>query len=230
MRVAISSVYASSNPFQPVVPVASSDSEKPTSTVLSMPEGRAGARPDALSDLYLLYRRDVVEFVRRKFGAGPPEPDDVAQAVFLQLAAQSQLDAIQNPRSFLLKSAQNVVLGYHRKHARRKHQPNDLERVAQKLASDIDPEQVATGEQRLGMLLNFIVQLPADKRQMIVLSRFHGMSCEAIGQLQGVSAEAVQKQIERILKDCLAKLRIREDIDTGEPGSARWKGKAQDRA
>lgn len=195
-----------------------------------MPDGRGNVPPDPLSDLYLLYRRDVVEFVRRKFGSGPPEPEDVAQAVFLQLAAQNQPDVIQNPRSFLLKSAQNVVLGYHRKNARRKHQSTDLEDPAQKHSSDIDPEQVVTGEQRLRMLMSFIVKLPADKRRMIVLSRFHGMSCEAIGRQLGLSTQAVQKQIERILKDCLAKLRIREDIKTGELGSARWKGKAQDRA
>src|SRR5688572_5390118 len=65
---------------------------------------------DSLSLMYLHYRQDVINFVRGKFGPGPPEPEDVAQAVFLQIAAHSDVATLRSPRSFLLKSAQNLVL------------------------------------------------------------------------------------------------------------------------
>jgi len=192
-----------------------------------MPGGKTGVAPDPLSELYLRYRRDMIDFVRRKFGPGPQEPEDVAQAVFLQIAAGGHPAPTDNPRSFLLKSAQNVVLDHHRRNARPKHQAGDVEHTSQKYLSDIDPERVVTGEERLRMLMSVIAKLPADKRRMVFLSRFDGMSCEAIGQRLGLSSEAVQKQIERVLKECLAKLQAREQIG---PGPAGQKGKAQGRA
>lgn len=167
-------------------------------------------RSDPLSLLYLRHRRDIVEFVRRKFGSGPPEPEDVAQAVFLQLASQGDSDSIRNPRSFLLKSAQNLVLDYRRRVQRQRDSAEELKWQAQENLSDFDPERVVTGKERLKMLLRVLERLPVEKRQMILLARVQGLSCEEIGRRLGVSAEAVQKQIERVLKDCLSSLDIEE--------------------
>lgn len=212
--------------------MTSVDSEKPTATVLPLRSGKLEVPPDPLAELYLRYRRDVVDFVRRKFGSGPPEPEDVAQAVFLQLAAQHRPELIQNPRSFLLKSAQNLVLDHYRRNARPKHHVDALEHPAQNYLSDVDSERVVTGKERLNMLMDVIAKLPADKRCMVILSRFHGLSCDAIGQRLGLSGEAVQKQIERVLKECLATLRSREAIeaDGGQALAVLRKGKAQDGA
>jgi iron complex outermembrane receptor protein len=103
----------------------SSDTQNQTADILAFQ-----APADPLAALYLRYRRDIVEFVRRKFGPGPPEPEDVAQAVFLQLASHGDASLIQNPRSFLLKSAQNVVLDHHRRTQRQRESSGELERQA----------------------------------------------------------------------------------------------------
>lgn len=161
---------------------------------------------DRLASMYLRYRGDLVEFVRRKFGPGPPEPEDVAQAVFLQLASSSSTALIQSPRSFLLKAAQNVVLDYHRSKARRRDFVGELQRRVGDNVSDLDPERVVAGEERLRRLVGVLGRLPARKRQMVLLNRIYGMSCEEIGQRMGVSSEAVQKQIERVLRECLTAL------------------------
>ena len=193
----------------------SGDTQKQTAEVLGFP-----TPADPLSALYLRYRRDIVEFVRRKFGPGPPEPEDVVQAVFLQLASQGDPGLIQNPRSFLLKSAQNVVLDHHRRLQRQRDPTGELERNTRELLSDFDPERVVTGKERLRMLLRVLERLPVQKRQMVLLSRVHGLSCEAIGRRLGVSAEAVQKQIERVLKDCLIALDASERRVGGRKGNA----------
>lgn len=161
---------------------------------------------DRLASLYLRYRGDVVEFVRRKFGPGPPEAEDVAQAVFLQLASGSSPELIQNPRSFLLKAAQNVVLDYHRRTTRRRDSTAELQHRIGENVSELDPERVVAGEERLRRLVRVLGGLPAQKRQMVLLSRIYGMSCEDIGQRMGMTGEAVQKQIERALRECLAAL------------------------
>jgi RNA polymerase sigma factor (sigma-70 family) len=178
---------------------------------IDLPQGQGAQRPDALSALYLRHRQDVVDFVRRKFGAGPPDPEDVAQAVFLQLAAHGRLRQVDNPRSFLLKSAQNLVLDHHRRSARQRSHADDLPPAAREM-SDFDAERVVTGKERLQMLVEVLARLPADKRQMVLLNRIHGWTCERIGRHFGVSGEAVQKQIERVLKECLARLDGAEEL------------------
>lgn len=190
-------------PSHPAYPVSVSDGtpSKYSAQILPLPEPSA-----PLSALYLRYRRDIIEFVRRKFGPGPPEPEDVAQAVFLQLAAQRDPALIQNPRAFLLKSAQNLVLDHHRRAGRQEGPARELESRAREKMSDFDLERVVTGEERLNVLLRLLERLPAHKQQMVLLSRIHGLSCEDIGRRLGMSAESVQKQIERVLKDCLTAL------------------------
>jgi RNA polymerase sigma-70 factor (ECF subfamily) len=169
----------------------------PKAQVLALPVGDGGGA--SLSALYLRYRQDVIDFVRGKFGPGPPEPEDVAQAVFLQFAAQGQAEAVRNPRSFLLKSAQNLVLD-HRRHAARR------EKIFPQPVSELDVERVVAGQERLNMLIDALSCMPPQKRQIVLLSRVHGWSCERIAGRFGMSAEAVQKQIERILKDFLSRL------------------------
>jgi RNA polymerase sigma factor (sigma-70 family) len=181
--------------------VTSRESRPRTAEILALPEPA-----DSLSGLYLRYRRDIVDFIRRKFGPGPPEPEDVAQAVFLQLAAQGERERIEDPRSFLLKAAQNVVLDHYRRSQRQPAPASGHELESRENLSEIDPERVVTAEERLRVLMCVLERLPARKRQMVLLSRIHGLSCQEIGRRLGVSAEAVQKQIERVLKDCLVAL------------------------
>ncbi len=175
-------------------------------TVVALSPASDGVGADPLSSLYLRYRQDVVDFVRRKFGPGPPEPEDVAQAVFLQVAAQGHPELIRNPRSFLIKSAQNVVLDYRRRSARRQAHVDEFSGDPPQVMSDFDAERVVTGEERLKMLAQALARLPRDKRQIVLLSRIHDWSCERIGSRFGMSADAVQKQIERVLKECLLQL------------------------
>jgi len=176
------------------------------SKITVLPVASRQSQAGSLSALYLRYRPDVIEFVRRKFGAGPPEPEDVAQAVFLQLASQSDPELIRNPRSFLLKSAQNLVLDHRRSLARRRSHVDEFPGEFVTPMSDFDTERVFTAKERLKLLVEVLNRLPRNKRQIVLLSRIYGWSCERIGMRFGMSAEAVQKQIERVLRECLSKL------------------------
>jgi len=195
--------------------MADDPTKSSAANILALPVEQRTPAPDSLSGLYLRYRRDIVEFVRRKFGPGPPEPEDVAQAVFLQLAANTGRAPIQNPRSFLLKAAQNIVLDHHRRVRRQREPTQELIAQSRENLSDLTPERVVTGEERLRILLRVLERLPAEKRQMVLLSRIHGLTCEAIAARLGVSAEAVQKQIELVLKECMTAMNTMERTGGG---------------
>jgi RNA polymerase sigma factor (sigma-70 family) len=150
-------------------------------------------RDNGMEVLYARHWGELCHYIKKQFGAGPPDPQDVAQEAFMKFATVDDREAIDNPRAYLFRTAHNVLVDEHRRLALRRTSPNDTE--AQPVSDDRTPERVLIGRERLAILTRTLLAMPAARRRSFLLNRLQGLSCAAIARTTGYSESAVKKHI-----------------------------------
>lgn len=171
-------------------------------------------RDNGMDVLYARHWGELCPYIKRHFGAGPPDPQDVAQEVFMKFAAIDDREAIDNPRAYLFRSAHNVLVDEHRRLALRRASPSDTE--TQPVNDDRTPERVLIGQERLEILTRSLRAMPAARCRSFLLNRLQGLSCAAIGRMTGYSESAVKKHIGVALTELEAALTEAERTDLSD--------------
>jgi RNA polymerase sigma factor (sigma-70 family) len=160
----------------------------------------AGQEPSS-PDLKLLYRahwQELCRYVSHTFGNGPPEPEDVVQIAFTRYAALDVPQRVQNPRAFLFTTVRNIVLDHRRSQDRVERYVKDaLIRAGEVLEDEISPERVLMARQRFDILNSAIKRLPDKQQRVLAMSRYHGMTYEAIAERTGWSLADISRQVTR---------------------------------
>ena len=162
-----------------------------------------GSETPLVSELYKHYWSELCAYLTARYGSGPPEPADVAQQAFTQFVALEDRARIKNPRAYIYAAARNYVVDQHRANQRKSaYQPQfeyceNLDGV-----DELSPEKVLSEKQRFEIFTQALDKMPAQRRRMILLQRFEGLTCEEIGKRFGMQGATVQKQIRRALIDC----------------------------
>lgn len=161
----------------------------------------AGRQRELLGEVYRRHWLELCRYVASTFGAGPPDPEDVAQQAFVRFAALDDPDAVDNPRAYLYRTAHNIVVDEHRRAARRMaHQTVEIEAGAEK-SDDRSPERVLLARERLQVITRAVQALPVKCRRSFLLHRVHGLSCAEIARRTGYSQSAIKKHVVRALAD-----------------------------
>lgn len=182
----------------------------------------APRRPQALSlaEMYGHYRAELLTLLRRTLGRGPPEPEDIVQQTFLNLAAQPA-GALVNPRAYLHRTAHNIAINSgKRERVRRKYIESLPDHPGEMLASrpDWDPAVVLQSRQRYALLKAAILALPQRRRLFLLMNRVEGLSYAEIGRRMSLSESVVRKQVALAVAACTAALREAEEPRNG-PGT-----------
>lgn len=177
-----------------------------TDAAISDPAGddKLAVVPSALDldCLYKSYGRELCGYLRQRFGAGPPEPEDIAQASFARLAT-ALTSEIDHPRSFLYATARNLVSDYRRRQCHRNSHVDDMLHIAQHtMLDEITPERVLLDRERVRILSDALASLPERQRNIFLLSRLDGLPYAEIATRVGISASNVQKLVQRALAKC----------------------------
>lgn len=169
-----------------------------------VPLARVVAADTFLARVYRDHRAELANFVRRKFGEGPPEPEDVVQAAFMKLAAFDAPETIANPRAFLYRTAKNIAIDARRRLARRAAWAEGEGRVeaAEHEESVFTPERVVIGRQEFAVLENAVRALPAKHRRFLLMNRVDGLTFAEIARREKVSASGVAKIVAQALERC----------------------------
>jgi RNA polymerase sigma factor (sigma-70 family) len=171
----------------------------------------AMVRPDTGMDvLYARHWGELCHYIKKHFGPGPPDPEDVAQDAFMKFAAIDDREAIDNPRAYLFRMAHNILVDEHRRLALRRANPGDTE--TRPASDDRTPERVLVGRERLEILTGCLRAMPAARRRSFLFNRLQGLSCAAIARMTGYSESAIKKHIDLALKDLEASLSQAERI------------------
>lgn len=167
-------------------------------------------RDNGMDVLYARHWSELCHYIKKHFGAGPPDPEDVAQEAFMKFAAIDDREAIDNPRAYLFRTAHNALVDEHRRLALRRANPRDTE--AQPVSDDRTPERVLVGQERLEILTRSLRAMPAARRRSFLLNRLQGLSCAAIARMTGYSESAVKKHIGLALTELEAAVTAAERI------------------
>lgn len=172
-------------------------------------ESAAPAQPldrEAQTRLDHLYREhwaELVAYVRRSFGAGPPDPEDAVQAAFARYATLPNPEFVNSPRPFLYRLATNFVLDFKRKAQVRARFAAGAE-MEQMFggAEEITPERVLEAKERAGRLEGVLARLKPAYREAIVLNRVHGLSIAEIARRLSLSESEVRRRLQKALLVC----------------------------
>lgn len=160
-----------------------------------------------LNDIYRRHWLELCRYINKTFGAGPPEPEDVAQAAFTRFAALDQPERVENPRAFLFATARNLVVDQARRdQVRRRHAEATRAEGPEREADPLSPEEIVLQRERLAVLKTIIERLPGKRRRIFILNRVHHLTLAEIAANEGISTRAARGHIERALADIKAEM------------------------
>lgn len=164
-----------------------------------------------LQTVYDTYWPELCRYLTSRFGEGPPDPQDVVQQAFTQLATMDQPEKLENPRAFLYRTAINTAIDHKRRAQRRSRILRSVyPATGEEISDDLGPERVLLAKHELEVLERAILALPERERTFFLLNRLEGMSFAEIARRTGRSESGVRLIIERALAKCQAALRRSE--------------------
>ena len=145
---------------------------------------------------YRRYFATLASNLRATYGAGPPDPEEVAQRAFDRLLARESLDDIADLEGFVWICARNVIMS--EKRAERVRQ-NNKEQVALRFfgatCDEFDPERVLMAKEQLALVMEALEAMPERRRRIFMLNRVHGLTPEQAGRRCGVSRSSAVRHI-----------------------------------
>ena len=155
-----------------------------------------------LGEIYREHFLKLVHRLRAWFGNGPPEPEDVAQRAFEQIANVDTLASITNIEAFLWRVAKNVRISELRSTIA--SQARSAEYSALFFANDgyhFATERVFLAKEDVKTAMKVIEAMPETRRRAFVLVRLQGLSHQEAAVQLGISRPAISKHIARASLD-----------------------------
>jgi RNA polymerase sigma-70 factor (ECF subfamily) len=127
--------------------------------------------------------------------------EDLVQDVFFRmLRYRATYNGSQSFTAWMYQIARNARADQNRK----RREVVDIDEFADRrpefASKDLGPEEVAVRKQDLGLLRRALELLPADKREVLVLSRFQGMKHEEIATVLGCEVGTVKVRVYRAVR------------------------------
>jgi RNA polymerase sigma-70 factor (ECF subfamily) len=160
-----------------------------------------GGKSGPLDQLYRSHWRDLCRYVLRNFGAGPPDPEDIAQQAFVRLAGVE--GEVGNAGSFLRKTARNLVIDHYRASVRTTNIIADVA-ILSADRDELSAEDVLSSKEELEVLNGVIAMLPAKERVALLMHRIDGASFTEIATHLGVSHSGARLLVSRAFERCAA--------------------------
>jgi RNA polymerase sigma factor (sigma-70 family) len=164
------------------------------------------AADDAEVGLDALYRRYGVWLggaLRRRFGPTIASiSEDLVQETYVRVAPYQAAGVIRSPKAFLLRVASNIT----RDHLRREKLRLAASAAALHATDDAGHGHQATEQMAALQLKDVILSLPAQYRDVFVLSRFGGLTYEEIAHHCGLSVKTVEWRMTKALAHCALRL------------------------
>jgi RNA polymerase sigma-70 factor (ECF subfamily) len=166
---------------------------------------------DPLLAAYLERRANLVRFLAARAGS-LAVAEDLAQELYLKLAARDPTGEIGNPTAMLYRMALNLMLDRARGEARSTARDTAWRRVAATEIGGVDiadeppADEAAASAQRLRLLVAAVRELPPQAGRAFRLHKLEGLSHAETARAMGLSVKAVEKHVSAALKALTAKL------------------------
>lgn len=158
------------------------------------------SRERFLAKLFGRYRSELVSRLRKIYGNGPPEPDDIVQTAFSQLAAMNSHEHISDPKAFLFKVALNAGWRSAGHVTATQSFLNEVFHRDGENVENISPDRLYESRERLTRLSNAIEHLSTKQREILIRSRIKGETYQQIAADTGWSIATISRQLTSALE------------------------------
>lgn len=158
------------------------------------------AHPLAL--LFQLHYADIRAQIAAKFRRAPQDAEDIVQEAFHNILRADNLEALDNPKAYLYKTATNLALNRLRKYRQNPPVSCADDPHWQAEPDEISPERQVLAQQDLARLSAALNTLPEKYRRTFLLSRMHNKTYKEISEQLNIAESTVEKHIIKVLK-CL---------------------------
>jgi RNA polymerase sigma factor (sigma-70 family) len=133
----------------------------------------------------------------------PKEIEDIVQETYVRICQMDQREQIEQPKSFLMKTARNLAYDHVKKAETRLADPveTELDFDTETLVHDQVYENVASSEE-FAYFCDAVRQLPIKCRRVFVLKKVYGYSQKEIAIEMSLSESTVEKHIAVGFKRC----------------------------
>ena len=169
------------------------------------------AAGDAVLALYFAKRANLVRFFAAKTGS-LEEAEDLAQELYLKLAARGGDAQPDNTQAFLYRVATNLVIDRARsgqRSATRDTQWREATAVSlggEDLALDPPADEAVAARERLRLLVEAAAELPPQMGRAFRLHKLEGLSHAETAREMRLSVKSVEKHVSAALKTLARKL------------------------
>jgi RNA polymerase sigma-70 factor (ECF subfamily) len=152
-----------------------------------------------MSDLYERRHRPLFRFFFRLSGR-QTVAEDLTHEVFLRMIRYRETYRSEDKfEAWMYRIARNAFMDHTRKH--RLESPAEEGQLELAVSNRSSAFEDMSKRQDLATLHKALGALPAEKRELIVMSRFQGLSYEQIGQILGVESGTVKGRMFRAMKE-----------------------------
>lgn len=172
--------------------------------------GKSAAQ-DPLLDVYLERRANLVRFFAARTGS-PAAAEDLAQELYLKLAARDPEATAESPTALLYRMALNLMLDRVRGESRAAARDAAWRQTAhvamgEEDVADLPPaDEAAASRQRLRQLVEAVAELPPQMQRAFRLHKLEGLSHAQTARAMGISVKSVEKHVSAALKALTARL------------------------
>jgi len=185
----------------------SSASAADAGDVSLVPRGRA----DPLLEEYLRRRANIVRFLAARAGS-LAAAEDLAQELYLRLAAREPSGEVGNASALLYRMAINLMLDRARGEIRSAARDGAWRQLSRSELGGVDvsddppADEAAASAQRLRQLVAAVGDLAPQMGRAFRLHKLEGLSHAETARAMGLSVKAVEKHVSAALKALTAKL------------------------
>lgn len=149
-----------------------------------------------LDGLYREHTPALTAYLRRQFGDGPPDPEDIAHQAFEKLVRRQRSERIDNYPAFLRQTAKNLAISALRHMKVRSNHELEVERrFFPEEGDESSPERVIEVREQLSIINAALRAMPEIRREAFILNRIDGVSKSEVARRQGISRTAVVKRL-----------------------------------
>ena len=155
-----------------------------------------------IAALYRAHSDNLVAALRKMFGDGPPDPEDVAQQAFIKLMERPDRSDIKDLKAFLWQTARNTFLNsLAEKEARHRHE-TEFERLCRPSEADpATPAKTLLARRELEAVNEALRRMPDKRRDAFLLHRVEGLPVAAVARRLGIARAPARRHIARAIRD-----------------------------
>lgn len=160
----------------------------------------------SLDEAYRRHGDEVRAYLRRRLDS-PEDAEDLAQEAFLRVQRSGKLEELDNPRAYLMRTAENLLRDRFRRDSLgvfdtgREVTDDEFAHPAP------SPESTASARQELEALAHAMAGLSPKVRQALILHKFHHYSYKRVAAIMGISPKTVEKHLAKAIAGCRRELR-----------------------